>query len=62
MHTQEVTEEVLAPQEHASGQKKFNCSLSARSSKSYPQEITAAVETLVALLAKVKETKRRIVH
>ena len=33
MHAQEVAQEVLAPQEHASGQKKLNCGLSARSSK-----------------------------
>ena len=25
MHTQEVAQEVLAPQEHASGKKKLNC-------------------------------------
>ena len=25
MHAQEVAQEVLAPQEHASGQKKLNC-------------------------------------
>ena len=30
MHTQEVVQEVLAAQEHASGQKKLNCGLSAR--------------------------------
>ena len=33
MYTQEVAEEVLVPQEHASGEKKSNCSLSARRSK-----------------------------
>ena len=33
MHEQEVAQEVLAPQEHASGEKKLNCALSARSSK-----------------------------
>ena len=33
MHAQEVAQEVLAPQEHASGQKKLNCGLSARSKK-----------------------------
>jgi len=32
MHAQEVAQEVLAPQEHASGEKKLNCALSARSS------------------------------
>ena len=33
MHAQEVAQEVLAPQEHASGKKKLNCAFSARSSK-----------------------------
>ena len=33
MHAQEVVQEVLAPQEHASGQKKLNCGLSARTFK-----------------------------
>ena len=32
MHAQEVAEEVLTPQEHASGEKKLNCPLSTRSS------------------------------
>ena len=32
MHAQEVAQEFLAPQEHASGEKKLNCALSARSS------------------------------
>ena len=27
MHTQEMAQEVLAPQEHASGKKKLNCAL-----------------------------------
>ena len=27
MHAQEVAQEVLAPQEHASGEKKLNCAL-----------------------------------
>ena len=27
MHAQEVVQEVLAPQEHASGEKKLNCPL-----------------------------------
>ena len=43
MHAQEGAQEVLAPQEHASGEKKLNCALlqelpNARSSKSYLQE------------------------
>ena len=33
MHAQEVAQEVLVPQEHASGEKKLNCALSTRSSK-----------------------------
>ena len=33
MHAQEVAQKVLAPQEHASGQKKLNCGLSARTFK-----------------------------
>ena len=33
MHAQEVVQEVLAPQENASGKKKLNCTLSTRSSK-----------------------------
>ena len=33
MHAQEVAQEVLAPQEHASGKKKLNCAFNARSSK-----------------------------
>ena len=42
MHAQEVVQEVLALQEHASGEKKLHCTLSAevsnvRRSKSYPQ-------------------------
>ena len=41
MHPQEGAQEVLAPQEHASGEKKLNYALlqelpNARSSKSYP--------------------------
>ena len=42
MHAQEVAQEVLAPQEHASGQKKLNCGLSARSSKRKKFEILTA--------------------
>ena len=33
MHMQEVAQEVLAPQEHASSEKKLSCTLSARTSK-----------------------------
>ena len=33
MHAQEVAQEVLSPQEHASGKKKLNCAFNARSSK-----------------------------
>ena len=33
MHAQEVAQEVLVPQEHASGEKKLNCALSTRSCK-----------------------------
>ena len=45
MHSQEVAQEVLAPQEHASGEKKLNCALSTRSSKSYPQEAARSYES-----------------
>ena len=38
MHAQEVAQEVLAPQENASGEKRWHCGLCARSSKSYAQE------------------------
>ena len=47
MHAQEVVQEVLALQKHASGRKKLNIVLylqevpKARSSKSYPQEVTS---------------------
>ena len=33
LYTQEVAQEVLAPQEHAGGEKKLNCALCTRSSK-----------------------------
>ena len=42
--SQEVAQEVLAPQEHASGKKKLNCAFNARSSKSYPQEDARSYE------------------
>ena len=42
MHAQEVGQEVLVPQEHASGQKKLNCGLSARTFK--PQEAARSYE------------------
>ena len=42
MHAQEVMQEVLAPQEHASSEKKLNCALSARSSKHKKIKILSA--------------------
>ena len=42
MHAQEVAQEVLAPQEHASGQKKLNCGLSARTFKAQEDRKLAA--------------------
>ena len=42
MHAQEVAQEVLAPQEHASGKKKLNCTFSARSSKRKEFKILSA--------------------
>ena len=42
MHVQEVAQEVLAPQEHASGQKKLNCGLSARTFKAQEDTKLAA--------------------
>ena len=42
MHAQEVVQEVLAPQEHASGQKKLNCGLSARTFKAQEDRKLAA--------------------
>ena len=42
MHAQEVAQEVLAPQEHASGKKKLNCAFSARSSKRKEFKILSA--------------------
>ena len=40
MHAQEVAQELLALQEHASGEK-LNYIPNARRSKSYPQEVTS---------------------
>ena len=50
MHVQEMVQEVLAPQEHASGETKLNCAYpqdvpNTRSSKSYPQEATGSYES-----------------
>ena len=42
MHAQEVAQEVLAPQEHASGKKKLNCAFNARSSKRKEFKILSA--------------------
>ena len=42
MHAQEVAQEVLAPQEHASGQKKLNCGLSPRTFKAQEDRKLAA--------------------
>ena len=42
MHTQEVAQEVLAPQEHTSGKKKLNCAFNARSSKRKEFKILSA--------------------
>ena len=42
MHMQEVAQEVLAPQEHASGKKKSNCAFNARSSKRKEFKILSA--------------------
>ena len=45
MHAQEVAQKVIATQEHASGEKKFNCALFARSSNSYLQEAARSYES-----------------
>ena len=42
MHAQEVAQEVLAPQEHASGKKKLNYAFNARSSKCKEFKILSA--------------------
>ena len=42
IHAQEVAQEVLAPPDHASGEKKLNCALSARSSKRKKFKILSA--------------------
>ena len=42
MHAQEVAQEVLAPQEHASVKKKLNCAFNARSSKRKEFKILSA--------------------
>ena len=43
-----MAQEVLAPQEYVSGQKKLNWGLSARSSKSYPQVSARSYSTVLA--------------
>ena len=42
MHVQEVAQEVLVLQEHASGEKKLNCTLSASTSKCKKFKILSA--------------------
>ena len=42
MHAQEVAQEVVVPQEHTSGQKKLNCSLSTRTFKAQEDRKLAA--------------------
>ena len=42
MQVQEVAQEVLVPQEHASSEQKLNCALSAKSSKRKKYKILSA--------------------
>ena len=60
MHAQEVAQEVLAPQEHASGQKKLNCGLSARTFKAQEDRKLSARsrKKLRTLTARRKKRKK----